>query len=116
MTEHIEINLDKPVEAPVVDSSLTELLVDYYGKWPESALSATQSYDGEVVWWQVSKEEIAAVISEHKPINNDLLPYIGVGHVVDSDYPELDNYAVCASDWRGSIVSAEEFITMKGTR
>ena len=78
-------------------------------------MCATQSSDGEVTWWQASKKEIIAAL-EHKPINNELLPFIGISQVVDSDYPELENYAVCASDWREAIVSAEEFIAMKRSK
>lgn len=113
MADSILIDLNEPVVAPEVDSSLVEFLVGYYEKWPENALCATQSSDGEVIWWQASKNEIATAVSEHKPINNELLPLIGISQVVDSDYPELENYPVCASDWREAIVGAEEFIAQK---
>lgn len=101
MADSILIDLNEPVVAPEVDSSLVEFLC------------ATQSSDGEVIWWQASKNEIATAVSEHKPINNELLPFIGISQVVDSDYPELENYPVCASDWREAIVGAEEFIAQK---
>lgn len=50
MTDSILIDLNEPVMAPEIDSSLVEFLVDYYDKWPEHALCATQSSDGEVIW------------------------------------------------------------------
>lgn len=102
----ITVELDNVVKAPI--SKLTLLEMTNQIGWPQGATCATQEIDGEILFWDCEVEEAIKARVEADYVDG-LMPLIGIGKQVDSNYSDID-YPECAVDWE-TAVAQPNFIT-----
>ena len=98
----IKVEMDSVVKAPISELTLIEI-INKIG-WPEGATCATQELDGEVLFWNCDVEEAIKGRAE-ADLTDGLMPLIGIGKQVDSNYSDID-YPECAIDWETAVVQA----------
>ncbi|MCA2018863.1 hypothetical protein LDJ79_22310 [Vibrio tritonius] len=107
----ILINLDEPVFSPVINMSLMQMIRDGNFQWPNGATCVTQESDGELLWWSAPVNEVKAAMKVAKP-GVGLIPLIGLGAQINSDYYEIDEQAFVARDWQSEVVTLEQFVSI----
>ncbi len=95
----IKVELDSVVKAPNSKITLMEM-VSRVG-WPEGATCATQEIDGEILFWDCDVEEAIKARNE-ADLSDGLMPLIGIGKQVDSNYSDVD-HPECAIDWETAV-------------
>jgi hypothetical protein len=100
----IRVELDSVVKAPTSKLTLSEM-INHIG-WPEGATCATQEIDGEILFWDCDVDEARKARAE-ADLTDGLMPLIGIGKQVDSQYTDID-YPECACDWKIAVAENEE--------
>ncbi len=110
MTEHIVINLDKPLFVPTAEMTLLNMVLSGDFTWPTGATCVTQECDGELLWWSAPIGEVKEARNKAEP-ETGLMPFVGLGSQVHADYFLLKGQEVVAQDWKESVVTIDDFTT-----
>ncbi len=106
--ESIVINLDEPLFVPTVDMTLLDMVKAGGFSWPTGATCLTQESDGELIWWDAPVDRVVEA-REVAQTDTGLMPWIGLGSVVNNDYYLLSGQEVVANNWKVAVVTLEQF-------
>lgn len=107
----IVIDLDQPPLVPETDKTLLEIIKMGAG-WTAGATCATQECDGEILWWSAPLRVVREA-REKANLSNGLIPRIGWGQLMGSDYYAEDDQELVASDWSTAVVTLEQFVNLE---
>lgn len=107
MMQEIYIDIDTPVLAPETEKPLIEIVSGF--SWPNGATCVTQESDGEIIWWSCPIEEVIQAW-KNSDATYGLLGVLRFSYCVCSDYYSIDDQEFVAKDWKGSIVTFDQFV------
>lgn len=99
----IVINLDEPLFVPKAPMPLAEMVRSYSKQRLMDVTCVTQESDGELLFWSAPIEKVEAARVQ-ATLEDGLMPLVGFGQLVFSDYYLINAHEVVASDWETAVV------------